>query len=240
MRLRDTYLFSAQGNGKLTVTIGGQPAFEAAGDDLSKKEGEPVKLNKGKNPIVVRYEGPATATPASAYVAAEGRVDARAAGAAGVDAQRRDQGGGEGRRVREGRFLLAQLRCVGATQRPRPSRRPASPPRTGPSRRPWRPPGRMPELAMDAPNLSDAGPRLNREWVAAWVNNPRALHPDAHMPRVFHDDKPAEPSDKITVDPRAADVAAYLATLGGKGDKRPPPRLPPTRRCRPAACCTPR
>jgi hypothetical protein len=35
MRLRDTYLFSAQGNGKLTVTIGGQPAFAAAGDDLS-------------------------------------------------------------------------------------------------------------------------------------------------------------------------------------------------------------
>src|SRR3954451_23969485 len=132
----------------------------------------------------------------------------------------------QGRRVREGRFLLAQLRCVrchttpeaqppagkSADSRPLPEALAAHP-------------GVMPELAMDAPNLSDAGARLNREWIAAGVTNPRALHPDAHMPRVFHDDKPAggdakpaEGSDKITVDPRAADVAAYLATLGGQGD----------------------
>jgi mono/diheme cytochrome c family protein len=46
------------------------------------------------------------------------------------------------------------------------------------------------------------------------------------MPRVYHDDKTAggdakaaQASDKITVDPRAADVAAYLETLGTKADK---------------------
>ena len=63
----------------------------------------------------------------------------------------------------------------------------------------------MPELATDAPNLADAGARLKPEWVAHWVEDPKALRPTATMPKVVHG---AAAKDQ------ARDLAAYLATLG--------------------------
>jgi mono/diheme cytochrome c family protein len=58
---------------------------------------------------------------------------------------------------------------------------------------------------MDAPSLTDAGARFNQAWLAAWINDPHSLRPGAHMPRLFHGDQ---------IDPKAADIAAYLVTLG--------------------------
>jgi mono/diheme cytochrome c family protein len=58
--------------------------------------------------------------------------------------------------------------------------------------------------AEDAPDLSDAGARLKQGWMAAWIAEPKKWRADASMPRVFHSANGTE----------AADVAAYLATLG--------------------------
>jgi len=68
----------------------------------------------------------------------------------------------------------------------------------------------MADLTQDAPALSDAGARLNREWIAAWVADPRQFRKDAHMPRVLTDAR------------QAADVAAYLSSLGGTAPVNPP------------------
>ncbi|HTL29342.1 MAG TPA: c-type cytochrome, partial [Tepidisphaeraceae bacterium] len=65
----------------------------------------------------------------------------------------------------------------------------------------------MPELKQDAPLLTDAGDRFNAAWLVQWINNPKSLRKDAHMPRVFHE------AGADGIDPRAKDVAAYIATL---------------------------
>lgn len=205
LRIRDSYAFVAQGRGKLTVTINDKPALEVSGEDFSQKPGEALRLNKGKNHLVVKYENPPSGAarvrvlwqmkgellpeppPPSLFTHNAGTTSAM-----------------QGQRLRDGRFLLAQLRCTKCHAVP------AAPPVVPATPADAAKPGPMPELAMDVPNLTDAGARLNREWIAAWVADPHALRPDAHMPRVFKTAKGAVPQE-------AADVAAYLASLGAKG-----------------------
>lgn len=67
----------------------------------------------------------------------------------------------------------------------------------------------MPELDLDAPSLAEAGARLNPDWMARWILAPRSIRPEATMPRVAG----LQAQD-------AADIAAYLATLG-KPDPAP-------------------
>jgi mono/diheme cytochrome c family protein len=67
----------------------------------------------------------------------------------------------------------------------------------------------MPELELDAPSLAEAGARLNPDWVARWILAPRQIRPEATMPK---------PAGLQAQD--AADMAAYLATLG-KADPAP-------------------
>jgi cytochrome c1 len=213
LRLRDTYTFSAEGRGDVVVSVNGKEVFKAAGDDLSKAEpGAAVRLNKGKNKLTVRY-----ATPAGAdgKPAADGKPSGDAAFRllwtvkgetyaeplpptvlshnAGAEAV------AKGTRVREGRQLVADLRCASCHAYPM-----ADVVRLAVAPSPV-----MPELAADAPDLAAVGGRLNAGWMAAWINHPHGLRPTAHMPRLF---KPAG-GDDAAVDPRAADAAAYLATL---------------------------
>jgi mono/diheme cytochrome c family protein len=69
----------------------------------------------------------------------------------------------------------------------------------------------MPELELDAPSLAEAGARLHPDWIARWVQNPREIRPEATMPKL----PGITPQD-------AADIAAYLATLG-KAEAAPAP-----------------
>ena len=64
----------------------------------------------------------------------------------------------------------------------------------------------MPELATDAPSLVGIGSRLNSQWMAAWIANPKSLRPTATMPHLL-----GHLGDKAG--DAAADIAAYLATL---------------------------
>jgi mono/diheme cytochrome c family protein len=61
----------------------------------------------------------------------------------------------------------------------------------------------MPELDLDAPSLAEAGTRLNPDWMARWILAPGQIRPEATMPKL----PGLEAQD-------AADMAAYLATLG--------------------------
>lgn len=181
LRLRERMAFLAEGRGKLTVKIKDKVVLEVDGEDLSTEPGEVARLDKGKNPIVVVYESPAEG---DAFMRLSWK-EQRGLRAEPVpltvlthDASAPDVARGE--RLRRGRQLLADLRCTKchATEA------------TG-----------MPELAMDAPALTDAGWRLNQEWMARWVADPRSIRKDAHMPRVLQDDAAVE------------DVAAYLIRL---------------------------
>jgi len=98
-----------------------------------------------------------------------------------------------GMQLREGRRLFAELRCaichVGADKVP--------------------PAGQgMPELAKDAPVLVNYGERLREPYLARWIQDPHAFRPGSLMPRVF------PPTKDGSVDPRAADLAAFLVSQG--------------------------
>ena len=92
--------------------------------------------------------------------------------------------------IREGRELFAERRCFRCHALPDPVKS-----------------NSMPELSVDAPNLDDAGSRLNPQWISRWIINPKALRADATMPRVFARDEAREASESV-----AGDIAAYLAT----------------------------
>lgn len=215
MRLRDSYAFSAEGRGDVVVTINDKEAFKAAGDDFSKVEpAAPVRLNKGKNKLVVRYKSPAQGDAAFRLlwtVKGENYADpippmslTHNAGAEAV---------AKGMRLRHGRELIADLRCTRCHRTPELQQRlpdgdfkhsPKYPAQLTPKM------DLMPELGADAPDLSEVGARLNKDWITAWINNPHGMRPNAHMPRVFA----AADAAKEKIDPRSADIAAYLATLG--------------------------
>jgi sugar phosphate isomerase/epimerase/cytochrome c551/c552 len=68
-------------------------------------------------------------------------------------------------------------------------------------------PGQDRNSRPTGPSLASAGSRLDSRWVYHWLLDPSALRPQAHMPRLFAADQPAARQ-------AAADIAAYLATLG--------------------------
>jgi mono/diheme cytochrome c family protein len=64
---------------------------------------------------------------------------------------------------------------------------------------------------QDAPRFEDLGAKFNEGWLAHWINDPHSIRPHSLMPRVF----PGEPGK---VDQRAADLAAFLSSLGHRDD----------------------
>lgn len=101
--------------------------------------------------------------------------------------------------VREGRQLFAERHCASCHES---------------FNKEWtRAPFAMPDVRRkhDAPRLDAAGDRFHADWLAAWIMNPRAMRPEATMPRVLHG---ADASQQ------AADIAAYLVSI--KGDKLKP------------------
>ena len=195
VRLRSYVQFMALGQGKLILTIGGKKVLEVSGEDLSGTSSDQVRLNKGRNHIVAAYESP-TAGDASLRLFWSSRSwQPEPVPPMVFTHSVSDPAIARGLLVREGRYLLADFRCLKCHA-------------SGESAAAGNH-GAMPELASDAPSLADAGARLNADWLAAWINDPQSLRPSAHMPRLF-------PGRGI--DPRAKDIAAYLVSLG----KSPP------------------
>ncbi|HET6246245.1 MAG TPA: hypothetical protein VFE47_00970 [Tepidisphaeraceae bacterium] len=191
MRLRDFMIFSAIGHGKLKLTINDKPVLDLTGD-FAGQSSESIRLGKGKNHVTAIYEPDAGkdaelrlywGTKTSPSEPIPPMVFSHAAA---------DEPLRQSLRVRDGRTLIGQLRCtkchsaanlIGANAK-----------------------NAMPELAMDAPSFENIGARLNPDWMAAWISNPRAFRPMAHMPKLF--------AAKEGAAPEARDIAAYLATLG--------------------------
>ena len=197
LRLRDRMSFAAEGRGKLSISVKGKVVFEVAGDDFSQKAGEVVRLDKGANALVVTYESP---DKGDAFVRVywkeqKGlRPEAIPPTAFTHDPSAKDEA--QGRLVREGRQLLADLRCTKCHGTPAT-------------------PSGMPELAADAPSLTDVGDRLQIHWLSRWVGDPKLMRADAHMPRV-------------ALPPYAAwDVAGYLSSLRAGQPRAIDPKLAP-------------
>ena len=198
VRLRTFVRFSAQGRGKLTLSVADKQVLQVSGEDLSKASSDEVRLGKGKTHIVATYESPDAGdanlrlfwssktwqpepVPPTAF--SHSTVDAATA---------------RSLQLRDGRALFGQFRCAKCHTLPQATDAESK--------------HAMAELSIDAPSLSDAAARFNEAWLAAWINDPHALRPNAHMPRLFHGD---------AVDQKAGDIAAYLATLGKEDPPSP-------------------
>jgi mono/diheme cytochrome c family protein len=192
MRLRDEMTFAAQGRGKVQMELNGEAVLDASGDDLSKTASKEIRLKKGLNELKVTYTSPDSgdAFIRLGTVRKDGSFDPISPNLYQHDVT--DAMLKEHAAIREGRQLLADLRCLNCHTADAKLTSSAT---------------AIPELKQDAPLLTDAGDRLNPAWLVQWINNPKSLRKDAHMPRVFHDAGPEG------IDPRAKDVAAYLASL---------------------------
>ncbi len=199
LKLRDSYTFTFEGRGSAQLKINNELVLDAKGDDLSATSSKPTKLNKGKNAFTAVFDSPAKG---DAWVRLTWSGEDFAREPLQPDVFTHDISATplrQANRLRAGRELFAELRCLKCHVSDDATLAKGQ---------------GMPELAMDAPDLADAGARLRLGWLARWINNPHALRPDSPMPRIFSAARP----DDAAVDPRAWDVAAYLASLGGKGE----------------------
>lgn len=185
--LRAEYTFAVQIRGQVKVSINGTPLLDAAGAAGLQYADKAVQLNKGANSVVVEYFS-------------DGEQDAQLQ----LDWWNKDftrepvppmawthSVEGDGAAVREGRMLFATRHCAACHDAG------AAIPADGSG---------MMELGMTAPDLIEAGARFRPDWIAAWVQDPKALRAKATMPKL-----------PITKE-QAADIAAYLASLGKPAD----------------------
>lgn len=73
-------------------------------------------------------------------------------------------------------------------------------------------------LGREAPNLLQIGNRVNPEWLAAWIERPHQIRPQALMPSLF--DVGGADNLKDEVQQHAVvDLVAYFKTIAGPGPK---------------------
>ena len=156
---RGEYTLFAVGRGKIEAMLNGKTVLKGSGDDLSTVEGKPAKLKRGANKLVVTYDSPASgaAEIRLSWSSEDFRREPIATSAFTRDSKIDPLA--EGIRLRAGRLLMAELRCLNCHA---PDAAIDSP-------------GRMPELSTDAPSLADAGARLKTDWMTRWDRRPVCL-----------------------------------------------------------------
>lgn len=188
--------FSAAGRGALEVRVNDTLALEARGDDFSKAQGPSVFLKKGRNRLLVRYSSPAEGDAFFRLSWSSQDFPREPVGPPAVYHDPSMPALARPSFLRQGLEVLTSRRCIQC--------HPAFEGAEKTKIAGWL------ETELKGPSLKDVGARLRPEWMARWIHNPRALRADASMPR-FADLDAQE----------AADLAAFLATLG-----TPPPDAP--------------
>ena len=198
--LRAEYTFAADVKGSFKLAINGTPVLEGAGDATSQTVNKSFQLNKGANKLVAEFvsDGQSDAMMRLNWWAKDFPAEPIPPAAFTHAPTEQERAAA---RIREGRLQFAQLRCAAC--------------HAGPDLIPPKGQG-MPELAHDAPLFDDLGSKFNEPWLAHWINDPHSIRPGSLMPKVFH-------SGDGKIDQRAADLAAYFASLGKRDDTAPAP-----------------
>ncbi|MDB6067413.1 MAG: hypothetical protein JWR26_3621 [Pedosphaera sp.] len=183
--LRGDYNFQAELNGALKLEINGAIALETTGTGIATEPGKTIRLNRGRNALKAHFTSPAQGDafvrllwkPADSFF----QPIPLPALSRAADAPEFKQAA----KIHLGRELFLDSRCAKCHAGPAPD-------------------AAVPELSMDAPSFEDIGSRRNYDWMARWIQDPKALRPTAHMPKVLHG-----PDAKAG----AESIAAYLASL---------------------------
>jgi len=186
--LRSSYTLSLQLLGEAKVTINDKPAMEAKGEGAGTGNNTEfqTRLNKGPNKVVVEFTSD---NKSDAMIRLNWSSKSFPTEPISPTVWQHTPTTPEltSLRIHQGRALFSQSLCIQCHD--------------GASLAPTDGSG-MPELMSTGPDLIDAGARFRPEWVAAWVENPKAVRADARMPHLGLSKE------------QSADVAAYLATLG--------------------------
>jgi mono/diheme cytochrome c family protein len=192
------YTFRLRGRGEAVLRINGRDVLRGSGH-LAAIPPVRVALRKGLNPITLGYAAPAN-SDAAVRLLWEGEDFAEESVPPTVLLHRGDDRAlTQGTQLRRGREAFAAQNCARCHGLPAEVS-------AGPSA--------MPELGWGPPDLAGVGDRLHSEFVARWVLDPQGFDGHANMPRLLEEGDAGRRQ-------KAADLAAYLATLHGKPADRP-------------------
>jgi len=199
LEINDQITFETAGRGAVSLEINGERLLEAREGQLEGARSKPASLRGGLNRFVVNYESPASGDSEIRLTWSSKRLPPEPVPATAFVHDASDPALRDQISARDGRTLFAEYRCAKCHQ-------------PGAA---W-PAGAMPELAADAPAFDGLGSRVKAPWIAQWLLDPKAIRPDALMPKLLAG--PGAAAD-------AADIAAYLAGLreAGKVTRAAPP-----------------
>ena len=190
LELNDEITFEAEGRGAAaTLKIGGEVVLDARAGKIAGARSKPIALRSGLNRFELEYQSPPEGDAEFRLLWSSQRLPAEPIPATAFVHDADNAPLRERLRAREGRQLFAEHQCAKCHQPPSPWAASA-----------------MAELAADAPALAGLGSRLKAPWIAQWLLEPKAIRPDALMPRMLSG--PQAATD-------AADLAAYLASGPG-------------------------
>ena len=190
---RSKLRFSLEGRGAFKLTIDDKLVFEGKGEDLSTFQSERKRFKSGARKFLFEYTSPdkGDAQIRLHWDSRDIFLEPIPPKVFSFDASKELK---TQQSVRQGREIFASHRCLKCHQAEGLSKE------------------SMPELAMDSPDLTTIGSRVNSEWLAHWIANPKALRPEARMPSVLGYKSLEEAAS--AKDSRPWDIAAYLASLG--------------------------
>ncbi|MCM8538414.1 MAG: c-type cytochrome [Lentisphaeraceae bacterium] len=189
---RSRVYFSFKGNGIAKLEIAGKVVLEVSGDDLTVKESDRLRLNKGEHDIKLTYNSPEKGD-AQIRLLWRGRNFPLEPVSPGALNHTPSELVTAHSTLREGRKLFAGLNCTKCHTAGEIAN------------------SGMTELLRDTPNLDNAGNKYSESWLAAWIQNPKSIRHSATMPKLL---KHASVADAVKAgDTSAIDLAAYISTM---------------------------
>ncbi|WP_197530925.1 DUF6797 domain-containing protein [Bythopirellula polymerisocia] len=189
VRLPGVYHFSLVGQGSARISLNHKEALSAEGVDLSKTSPQAVALKGGYNHLKLEYDAPNSGDASVRLLWSSDDFARELVPPDSLLHPSQDKALVASQQLRAGRTLFAELRCFRCHSKTYSTK-------VGDHS--------MPELAIDAPNLTTIGDRLRPEWIARWLLDPASQQSNARMPRMFGTSR--------TDRQQALDVATYLAS----------------------------
>lgn len=183
---RDRCRFRLEGRGSAKLAVNGQVVLDGAlrpGKPIETSE--PARLKKGDNELVLAFESTGMGDGQFRLFWAGSDFGFEPIAPERLSSPEDDAEVRAGEQRRLGLHLFAERRCARCHEFEQR--------RIGESA--------FAELDAAAPDLRQAGARMHADWIASWLRDPRAVRPDATMPKMA---LTAEECD---------DIAAYLAGL---------------------------
>lgn len=185
--LNDKITFEMDGLGEATLKVNDEKVLDARDNKLSGVRSSPVSLRSGLNRFELDYQSPPSGDAEFRLAWSSKRMSPEPVPATAFVHDAAEPALRNRERARDGRTLFAEHQCAKC-------HKPQSP---------WSADA-MPELAADAPAFDDIGSRLRAPWIVQWLLDPKAIRPDALMPRMLSGQQ---------AETDARDIAAYLVGL---------------------------